>query len=131
MPLSLSYNWSEEWGPDQKDRLAPCATRDRSCSARDPQYLAQLHARAYAECIAKHQTHPHMETREYDIVLIPQPEGGDVVSVPDLPSVATEGETVEEAMAMAKDAIEGYIAAMRDERWERAATRHERVAVSV
>lgn len=72
-----------------------------------------------------------MDTHEYDIVLIPQPEGGYVVSVPELPSVATEGETIEEAVAMAKDAIEGYIATMRDEGWELPATRHERVAVSV
>jgi len=72
-----------------------------------------------------------MDNHEYDIILIPQPEGGYVVSVPELPSVATEGETVEEAMAMAKDAIEGYLATMRAEGWELPAVRHERVAVSV
>jgi antitoxin HicB len=72
-----------------------------------------------------------MDTHEYDIVLIPQPEGGFVVSVPDLPSVATEGDTAEEALAMAKDVIEGYLATMRDEGWELPAIRHERVAVNV
>jgi antitoxin HicB len=67
---------------------------------------------------------------EYDVVLIPAPEGGYVVSVPELPSVATEGETVKEALAMAKDAIEGYLATMREEGWEIPVVRHERVAVS-
>jgi predicted RNase H-like HicB family nuclease len=71
-----------------------------------------------------------MDTHEYDVVLIPQPEGGFVVSVPELPSLATEGETVEEALAMAKDAIEGYLATMREEGWELPSIRHERVAVS-
>jgi antitoxin HicB len=72
-----------------------------------------------------------MDTHEYDILLIPQPEGGYVVSVPELPSVATEGETIEEALDMAKDAIEGYLATMREEGWELPAARHERVVVSV
>jgi antitoxin HicB len=71
-----------------------------------------------------------MDTKQYDVVLIPQPEGGFVVSVPELPSVVTEGETVEEALAMAKDAIEGYLATMREEGWKLPSIRHERVAVS-
>lgn len=53
--------------------------------------------------------------REYEIVLHPEPEGGFSVFVPELPSVATQGETVEEAMAMAKEAIEGYLETMRQE----------------
>jgi antitoxin HicB len=58
-----------------------------------------------------------MERREYDVVLVPEAEGGFSVFVPDLPSVATQGETVEEALEMARDAIEGYLAVMRDEGW--------------
>jgi antitoxin HicB len=71
-----------------------------------------------------------METKQYDVVLIPQPEGGFMVSVPELPSVVTEGETVTEALAMAKDAIEGYLATMRDQGWDLPSVRRERVAVS-
>ena len=71
-----------------------------------------------------------METKQYDVVLIPQAEGGFVVSVPELPSVVTEGETVTEALAMAKDAIEGYLATMRERGWELPSVRRERVAVS-
>jgi antitoxin HicB len=71
-----------------------------------------------------------MDTRQYEVVLVPQTEGGFVVSVPELPGVATEGETVAEALAMAKDAIEGYLATMRDRGWELPSVRRERVAVT-
>ncbi len=50
-------------------------------------------------------------TRQYTIVLIPEPEeGGYSVLVPALPGCVTQGETVEECIAMAQDAIAGWIA---------------------
>jgi predicted RNase H-like HicB family nuclease len=70
-----------------------------------------------------------MERREYDVVLVPEPEGGYSVFVPELLGVATQGETVEEAIEMARDAIEGYLAVMRDEGWPIPTVRRERVAV--
>ena len=39
----------------------------------------------------------------------PAEEGGYVVSVPALPGCLTQGETFEEAKAMAKDAVEIYL----------------------
>lgn len=45
----------------------------------------------------------------------PEPEGGFSVFVPDLPSVATQGETIEEATEMAKEAIEAYLEVMRED----------------
>ncbi len=49
--------------------------------------------------------------RSYTIVLIPErEEGGYSVLVPALPGCVTQGETVEEAIAMARDAIAGWIA---------------------
>jgi antitoxin HicB len=45
------------------------------------------------------------ETRTYTVILEPAEEGGFVVHVPALPEVVTEGDTEEEALAMAKDAI--------------------------
>lgn len=51
--------------------------------------------------------------REYEIVLQPEPEGGFSVFVPELPSVATQSETIEEANEMAKEAIEAYLEVMR------------------
>ena len=58
------------------------------------------------------------ERQQYEVVLVPQPEGGFVVSVPDLPDVVTEGETREEALEMARDAIEGYLEVMRERGWK-------------
>ena len=42
----------------------------------------------------------------YTIVLEPMEEGGFLVRVPALPEVVTAGDTVDEALAMAKEAIE-------------------------
>lgn len=47
--------------------------------------------------------------RHYTIVLTPDPEGGYVVTVPALPGCVTEGDTREEAIAMARDAIQLWI----------------------
>lgn len=48
--------------------------------------------------------------RRYTIVLIPEPEeGGYSVLIPALPGCVTQGETVEECIAMAQDAIAGWI----------------------
>jgi antitoxin HicB len=51
--------------------------------------------------------------RSYAIVLEPQPEGGFTVTVPALPEVVTEGDTEEEALTMAREAIELAIAHRR------------------
>ena len=46
----------------------------------------------------------------YTIILHPDPdEGGYTVTVPALPGCVTQGETLEEAIAMAKDAIRLYV----------------------
>jgi antitoxin HicB len=51
-----------------------------------------------------------MTDYKYTIILDPDPdEGGYTVTVPALPGCVTQGETVEEAIAMAKDAIHLYI----------------------
>lgn len=55
------------------------------------------------------------DSHVYDVVLCPEPKGGFSVLVPELPSVATQGETREEALDMAREAIEGYLDAMRDD----------------
>ncbi len=47
--------------------------------------------------------------RTYRVLLTPEAEGGFSVSVPTLPGCFTQGETVEEAMEMAKEAISLYI----------------------
>jgi len=46
---------------------------------------------------------------EYTIILIPEEEGGYSVEVPALPGCYTQGETRDEAIFMAKEAIELYL----------------------
>jgi antitoxin HicB len=69
------------------------------------------------------------QEQQYEVALISQVEGGYVVSVPDLPDVVTEGETREEALAMAKDAIEGYLETMRENGWPLRTAEREHVTV--
>lgn len=50
-----------------------------------------------------------MPDYQYTAVFEPAEEGGYVVTVPALPGLVTEGDTLEEARAMVKDAIRGYL----------------------
>lgn len=68
--------------------------------------------------------------REYHVVLIPEDEGGFSVTVPDLPGVYTQGETRDQALAMAKEAIEVYLDSLADDGRQPEPVQHERVAVS-
>jgi len=52
--------------------------------------------------------------REFEVYLEPAEEGGYVVTVPALPGCVTEGETREEALENIRDAIELYMASLRD-----------------
>lgn len=56
-------------------------------------------------------------SKTFKVILEPQPEGGYTAFVPELPDVISEGETKEEAIANIKDAIEGYVLAMKDMGW--------------
>lgn len=52
----------------------------------------------------------------YTIILIPgEPdEGGYWVKIPTLPGCVTEGDTLEEALCNAKEAVEGYLLSLAD-----------------
>jgi len=50
-----------------------------------------------------------MINRNYTVIYEPAEEGGYIVRVPALPGCITEGDTIEEARAMAEDAVRGYI----------------------
>jgi predicted RNase H-like HicB family nuclease len=54
----------------------------------------------------------HDGMRRYTVVLIPSVEGGFVVEVPALPGCLTQGDTREEALANAAEAIAVHIAGM-------------------
>lgn len=49
----------------------------------------------------------------YTVRFEPAEEGGYVVKVPALNGIATQGETLEEARAMAEDLIRGYLESLR------------------
>ena len=50
-----------------------------------------------------------MPDYRYTAVFEPAEEGGYVVTVPALPGLVSEGDTLEEARAMVRDAIRGYL----------------------
>ena len=49
-----------------------------------------------------------MKKYQYTVIFEPAEEGGYIVHVPALNGLTTEGDTLEEAKAMAMDAIKGY-----------------------
>jgi predicted RNase H-like HicB family nuclease len=55
-----------------------------------------------------------LKNHNFTAIFEPALEGGYVVYVPSLPGCATQGDTFEEATDMAKDAIEGYLATLKD-----------------
>lgn len=52
---------------------------------------------------------------KYTVVIEPQEPSGYFVSVPALPGCFSQGETVEEAFEMIKDAIDGYLSVAEEE----------------
>lgn len=54
------------------------------------------------------------ESYSFSIVLEPQQEGGFTVLVPALPEVVTEGDTEQDALANAEEAIRAVISYRRD-----------------
>ncbi|MCR4405958.1 MAG: type II toxin-antitoxin system HicB family antitoxin [Anaerolineae bacterium] len=55
-----------------------------------------------------------MNVLNYRILLRKEPEGGYTVTVPSLPGCITYGDTIEEAIEMAKEAIELYIESLKE-----------------
>ena len=54
-----------------------------------------------------------MDQINYRVLLMKEPEGGYTAIVPTLPGCVTFGDTIEEAIAMAKEAIELYLESLR------------------
>ncbi len=55
-----------------------------------------------------------MKSLNYRVLLRNEPEGGYTVLVPSLPGCVTYGETIEEAIEMAREAIQVYIGSLRE-----------------
>jgi predicted RNase H-like HicB family nuclease len=51
----------------------------------------------------------------YRIILTQEPEGGYTASVPSLPGCITYGDNVNHAIDMVKEAIEGYLAVLKEQ----------------
>jgi predicted RNase H-like HicB family nuclease len=56
-----------------------------------------------------------MRILNYKVVMTPDETGGYVVTCPALPGLVTEGDTLEEARAMATDAIKGYLESLKQD----------------
>jgi len=54
-----------------------------------------------------------MDQMSYRVLLRKEPEGGYTAIVPTLPGCVTFGESIEEAITMAKEAIELYLESLR------------------
>lgn len=54
-----------------------------------------------------------MKILRYKISLRKEPEGGYTVTVPSLPGCVTYGDTIEEAISMAREAIQLYIESLK------------------
>lgn len=54
-----------------------------------------------------------MKILNFTVIMTPDETGGYVVTCPALPGLVTEGDTLEEARAMAADAIRGYIESLQ------------------
>lgn len=55
-----------------------------------------------------------MRSLTYRILLRKEPEGGYTVIIPSLPGCITYGDTIKEAIEMAKEAIELYIESLKE-----------------
>jgi antitoxin HicB len=53
--------------------------------------------------------------RTYYALFQPEPEGGYTVTCPALPGLVTYGATLDEARAMAADAVAGYVACLEED----------------
>lgn len=51
---------------------------------------------------------------KYTVIIHPAEEGGYWTDVPALPGCGSQGETIEEAIEMTKDAIKGWVGYLRD-----------------
>jgi predicted RNase H-like HicB family nuclease len=55
------------------------------------------------------------QSREIELIFAPEEDGGYHVYAPDLPGLHTQGDTLDEAVANAEEALELYIEGLREE----------------
>ena len=83
-------------------------------------YLRLTHRKFYLEALTINQWDTEMKSSvagkrlSYRILLRKEPEGGYTVIVPSLPGCVTYGDSIDEAINMAKEAIELYIESLEE-----------------
>jgi predicted RNase H-like HicB family nuclease len=87
--------------------LDPGLKRTTKGASADGGQTLKSKARGTAEAAAGATT--ARAPRKFTVLLIAEPEGGYSVEVPELPGCFTEGDTLEEAMANAREAIDCYL----------------------
>jgi len=86
-----------------------------SSNAANPgRHFGRRWSRSIARTRSRNRVHLLVFPLNYRILLRKEPEGGYTVTVPTLPGCVTFGETVEEAIAMAREAIELYLEDLRE-----------------
>lgn len=65
---------------------------------------------------------------EFDVIFEPQQEGGYTAYVPDLPGCVSEGETLEEATAMIREAMALYLESRQERDWPLPKVEHRKLA---
>jgi antitoxin HicB len=69
--------------------------------------------------------------REFDVVFEPQEDGSYAAYVPDLPGCVSEGETLDEATAMIREAMTLYIESREEHGWKLPKIEHRKLAPAV
>lgn len=69
-----------------------------------------------------------MQHQEYDVVFEPQQAGGYTAYVPDLPGCVSEGETLDEAADMIRDAMGGYLESLKARGYDPPHVEHRKLA---
>lgn len=68
---------------------------------------------------------------EFDVVFVPQDEGGYTAYVPDLPGCVSEGKTLEEATSMIQEAMALYLESRGEHGWSLPKIKHRKLAPAV
>jgi predicted RNase H-like HicB family nuclease len=68
------------------------------------------------------------EKHEFDVVFEPQDDGGYTAYVPDLPGCVSEGETLDEAAAMIREAMALYLESRQERGWALPQIEHRKLA---
>jgi predicted RNase H-like HicB family nuclease len=73
-------------------------------------------------------TSPNNDKHQFDVVFEPQDDGGYTAYVPDLPGCVSEGETLDQAAAMIREAMALYLESRQEHGWSLPKIEHRKLA---